>query len=132
MNNLRYGSVRLICQPPDGKTETIILQEVVHLPGSFNLISQSQNKDKDIKVERVNHYGLNRCNSHGKLFATAPQVEGRFILDRVLDRAPESTEYDDIDIKYRCLLAFKTTGHASRHDSEKRVLWHYLLVHGGL
>jgi hypothetical protein len=28
-----YGSVRLTCQLPDGKTETIILQEVVHLPG---------------------------------------------------------------------------------------------------
>jgi hypothetical protein len=33
-----YGSVRLICQLPDGKTETIILQEVVHLLGLFNLI----------------------------------------------------------------------------------------------
>jgi len=27
-----YGSVRLICRLPDGKTETIIFQEVVHLP----------------------------------------------------------------------------------------------------
>jgi len=53
-----YGSVRLICQLPDGKTETILLQEVVHLPGSFNLISQSQIMDKDVKDEPVNHYGL--------------------------------------------------------------------------
>jgi len=29
----RYGSVRLISPRPDGETETIILQEVVHLPG---------------------------------------------------------------------------------------------------
>jgi hypothetical protein len=28
-----YGSVRLTCQLPDGKTETIILQEVVPLLG---------------------------------------------------------------------------------------------------
>jgi len=76
-----YGSVRLICQLPDEKTETIILQEVVHLPGSFNLISQSQIMDKDIKVEPVNHYGLNLYNRHGKLIATAPQVDGLFVLD---------------------------------------------------
>ena len=66
----------MTCQLPDGKRETIILQEVVHLPGSFNLISQSQIMDKDVKVEPVNHYGLNLYNRHGKLIATAPQVEG--------------------------------------------------------
>jgi hypothetical protein len=80
-----YGSVRLICQLPDGKTETIIHQKVVHLLGSFNLISQSQIMDKDIKVEPVNHYGRNLYNRHGKLIATAPQVDGQFVLDRVLD-----------------------------------------------
>jgi hypothetical protein len=121
-----YGSVRLTCQLPDGKTETIILQEVVHLPGSFNLISQSQVMDKDVKVEPVNHYGLNLYNCHGKLIATAPQVDGLFVLDR----APESTEYTDIDDS--CLLALKTTGHASRHDAEKRILWHRRLAHVGL
>jgi hypothetical protein len=36
-----YGSVMLTSQLPAGKTGTIILQEVVHLPGSFSLISQS-------------------------------------------------------------------------------------------
>jgi hypothetical protein len=34
---------------------TIIPQEVVHLPGLFNLISQSKIMDKDVKVEPVNH-----------------------------------------------------------------------------
>jgi len=61
-----YGSVRLICQLPDGKMEMIIIQEVVHLPGSFNLISQCQIMDKHVKVEPVNHYSLNLCNPHGK------------------------------------------------------------------
>jgi len=93
----RYGSVRLIFQLPDGKTETIILQEVVHLPGSFNLISQSQITDKDVKVVPVHHYGLNLYNRHAKLMATALQVDGLFVLDRVLDRAPKSTKYPDID-----------------------------------
>jgi len=125
-----YGSVRLICQLPDGRTETIILQEVVHLPGSFNLISQCQIMDKDVKVEPVNHYGLNLYNRHGKLIATAPLVDGLFFLDRVLDRAPGSTEYTNIDDS--CLLALKTTGHASRHDAEKRMLWHCRLAHVGL
>jgi len=115
-----YGSVRLICLLPDGKTETIILQEVVHLLGLFNLISQSQILEKDVKVKPVNHYGLNLYNRHGKLIATAPQRDGLFVLDRVLDRAPESTEYTDIDDS--CLLAVKTTGHASRHDAEKQML----------
>jgi hypothetical protein len=120
-----YGSVRLTCQLPDGKTETIILQEVVHLPGSFNLISQSQIMDKDVKVEPVNHYGLNLYYRHGKLIATAPQVDGLFILDR----APELTEYTVID--QSCRLALKTTGHASRHDAENRMLWHRRLAHVG-
>jgi len=96
------------------------------LPGSFNLISQSQIMDKDVKVEPVNHYGLNLYNRHGKLIATAPLVDGLFVLDR----APESTKYADIDNS--CLLALKTTGHASRHDAEKQMLWHRLLAHVGL
>jgi hypothetical protein len=33
----RYGSVRLICQQSDAKTEMFRLQQEVHLPGSFNL-----------------------------------------------------------------------------------------------
>jgi hypothetical protein len=111
-----YGSGRLTCQLPDGKMEMIILQEVVHLPGSFNIISQCQIMDKDVNVEQVNHYSLNLYNHHRKLIVTAPQVDGLFLLDRVLDRASQSTEYTDIDDS--CLLALKTTGHASRHDAE--------------
>ena len=67
-----YGSVKLVCQLPDGKTEMIILQEVVHLPGSFNLNSQSQIMDKVVKVETVSHYDLNLYNRHGNLIAPAP------------------------------------------------------------
>jgi hypothetical protein len=106
----------------------IILQEVVHLPGLFNVISQSQFMDKDVKVELVNHYGLNLYNRHGKLIATAPQVDGLFVLEPVLER--ESTEYTDIDDS--CLLALKTTGHESRHDAETRMLGHRCLAHVGL
>jgi hypothetical protein len=80
-----YGSIRLSCQLPDGKTETIILQEVVHLPGSFNLISQSLIMNKDVKVEPVKHYGLNLNNRHAKSISTAPQVDGPFSLDCVLN-----------------------------------------------
>jgi hypothetical protein len=121
-----YGSVRLTCQLPDGKTERIILQEVVHLPGSFNLISQYQIMDKDVKVEPVNHYGLNLYNRLGKLIATAPQVNGLCVLDQ----APVSTEYTDIDDSW--LLALQMTEHASRHDAEKQMLWHRRLAHLGL
>jgi hypothetical protein len=62
-------------------TETIIVQEVVHLLGSFNLITQSQIVDIDVKVEPANHYGLNLYNRHGKLIATAPQVDGLLVRD---------------------------------------------------
>ena len=72
--------------------------------------------DKEVKVEPVNHYGLNLYNRDGKLVATAPQVDGLFVLDG----APEWTEYTDIGES--CLLALKTTGHASRHNPEKRML----------
>jgi hypothetical protein len=104
-----YQSAALTCQLPDGKTEMIILQEVLHLPGWFNLISQSQMMDKDIKVELVNHYGLNPYNSYCELIATAPEVDGPFVLDRVVER--ECTEYTDIDNS--CLLALNMTGHAA-------------------
>jgi len=125
-----YGNVWLIRQLPDGMTETIILQEVVHLPGSFNLISQSQIMDKDVIFEPVNHYSLNLYNRHGKLIATAPQVDGLFVLDHVLDLAPELTDYTDIN-NDSCLLALYATGHASRHDAEKRMIWHRRLPHVG-
>jgi hypothetical protein len=62
-------------------TETIIVQEVVHLLGSFNIITQSQILDIDVKVEPANHYGLILYNRHGNLIATAPQVDGRLVLD---------------------------------------------------
>jgi hypothetical protein len=103
---------------------------VVHLSGLFNLISQSQIMDKDTKFEPVNHYGLNIDNRHGKRIATAPQVDGLFVVDQVLDRAPELTKYTDIDDS--CLLALKMTAHASRHDAKKRMLWHCRLAHVGL
>jgi hypothetical protein len=103
----------LICQLPDGKTDTIIFQEVMHLPRSFNLITQSQITNKNVKVELVNHYSLNLYNRCGKLIATAPQINGLFVPDQ----APESTEYTDIDDS--CLLALKTTGHSSWHYAEK-------------
>jgi len=123
-----YGSVKLVCQLRDGKMETIILQEVVYLMGSCNLISQSQIMDKDIKVDPVNHYSPNLFNRHCKLITTAPQVDGLFVLDRVPDR--ESTEYTDLDNS--CLLALNTTGHASRHYAEMWMLWHRRLAHVGL
>jgi len=75
-----YGSVRLICKLPDAKTEMIRHQEVVHIPGLVILISHSLIIDKDVKVEPGNHCGPNLYNRYGKLIATAPQVDGLFIL----------------------------------------------------
>ena len=99
---------------------------MVHLPGSFNLISQSQIIDKDIKVEPVNQYGLSLYNRHGKLIANAPDVDRLFVVDQ----APESTEFTDIHDSW--LRALKTTGHGSRQDAEKRMLWPRRLAHLGL
>jgi hypothetical protein len=76
----------------------IKLQEVVHLPGLFNLISQSQIMDKDVKVEPVNHYGLNLYSCHGKVISAAPQIDGLFVLDRVLQQ--ELTEYPHINNRF--------------------------------
>jgi len=111
---------------PDGKTETIILEEVVHLPGLFNSISHSQIMDKDVNVEPVNHYGLNLSNHDGQ-FTTAPRSDGIFVLNLAL----ESTEYPEVN-NVSWLLVPKTTGHASRHNAEKRILWHRRLAHIGL
>jgi hypothetical protein len=77
----------------------------------------------------VNHYRLKLDNRQGKLIATAPQVDWRFVLDRVLDGAPESPEYTNIDNNNSCLVALKTTGYASQHDAEKPMLWNRRLAH---
>jgi len=106
--------------------ETIILQDVVHLPVSFDLILQSQIMDRDVKVEPVNLYCLNLYNRHGKLISTAPQVNELFILEQV----PELTQYSHSDNS--CLLAYTTTAHASRQAAEKRMVWHCQLAHVGL
>jgi len=103
-----------------------MLQEVVHLPGPFNLISQFQINNKDVKVELVNHNDLNLYNCHGMFIATPPHVDGQLHVDR----APESTEYTDIDDC--CLLALKTTAQASRHDAAKHMFWPRHLAHLGL
>jgi hypothetical protein len=87
--------------------------------------------DKDVNVDPVNHYSLNLYNRHPKLIATAPQVDGLFVLDRILDRAPGSTKYTDID-NDSGLWALKTTGHASQHDAEKQILLHRRLAHVSL
>ena len=81
-------------------TETIILQEVVHLRGLFNLIAQSQIMHRNVKVEPVNHCSFNLYNRNGKLIATAPQVDGLCVVDQAL----ESTKYTNIT-NDGCLLA---------------------------
>ena len=87
--------------------------------------------DTKIKVEPVNHYGLNLHSRHGMMIATAPQLEGLLLLDQVLDHTPESTEYIDID-NDSCLLALEPTGHACRHHAEKLMFWHRQSAHVSL
>jgi hypothetical protein len=84
--------------------------------------------DTDVEVEPVNHYGLNLNNPNCKLIATAPPIDGLFVIDRVLDL--ELNEYTNIDD--RCLLALETSGHASWHDEQKQMLWYRRLAHIGL
>lgn len=122
----RYGSFSLIWQLPDGKTEIVKLQEVVHLPGSFHLISHLQIMDKDIQIEQVNFNGLNLYNLLDNLIATAPEVDGRFVWGHDVHLGTESTEYTDV--YGHCLLAPKMTGHASRQDTEKWISWHRRLA----
>jgi hypothetical protein len=87
-------------------------KKIVHLLGSFNPISQSQIMDKYVKVKLLNQYGLNLDNRHSLLIASAPQVNGLFVVDRVLAAALESTKFTDIDNNI-CLWPLQTTGHAS-------------------
>jgi hypothetical protein len=86
----------------------------------------------DVTVEPVTQYGLNLYNCHGKLIATALQVDGLLVLDGSMDRAPGSTEYINTDNNNSCLLALMMTGHASQHDAKKWMLWHRRLAHVGL
>jgi hypothetical protein len=81
--------------------------------------------DKEVYVEPVNHYSLDLYKCSGNLIATAPQVDGLFVLDPIPDWA--WTEYSDINDSW--LLALTTTGHASWHNAGKRMLWQRHLTH---
>jgi hypothetical protein len=61
-------------------------------PASLTPISQCQILDEDVKLEPVDHYHLNLYNPNGRLIASAPSVDGLFILDRIVYQGPESTE----------------------------------------
>jgi hypothetical protein len=74
--------------------------------------------NNDIKVEQVNYNSLNLHNCHRMVIVTSPQVDGQFILDRVL----QSTEYTVINDS--CMLALESIGHASGQDLEKQMSWH--------
>ena len=71
----------MICQLPDRNTEMIIHQKVVHLLELFNHISHTQPMDNNIKVEPMNHQGVNHFTHYGKLIATTPYVCGLFFVD---------------------------------------------------
>ena len=119
---------------PDGQSEKIVLQHVLHQPGSFNLISQSTIMDKDVRVELVNHYGLNLYNQHGKLIATAPQVGGLFVLDHVMELKESMTVTVEIAgvaaaavaevATESCMVALKTIGHLTQLAAAGHILWH--------
>ena len=87
--------------------------------------------DKDVKVEPANHYGLNLFNRHGKFIGTAPHIDRLLDVDPVLDWAPELTEYTDID-NNSSLQSLKMTGHTSRNNAERLMLWHRHRAHVGL
>lgn len=136
-----FGEVRLVSRLPDGRSEKIVLQNVLHQPGSFNLISQSTLMDKDVCIETINHYGLNIYNPHGKLIATAPQIGGLFVLDRDMEsEEPKAALADGGDVvgslarmdSESCLVALKTTGQPSKELVARRILWHRRLAHVGL
>jgi hypothetical protein len=74
--------------PAGSKTATIADTR----PASLNPISQCQILDEDVKVEPVDHYHLNLYNPNGRLIASAPSVDGLFILDQIVYQGPESTQ----------------------------------------
>jgi hypothetical protein len=84
--------------------------------------------DRDVMVEVINHYGFTLLIPHGKLIATAPQVDGLFVLHRVV-KSEAATTVTDIN---SILLALKATGYAFWPDAAKRILWHRGLAHVGL
>ena len=129
-----YGNVRLMARLPDGETAVIILQDAIHLPGTFNLISQSVLMDKDVKVESINHYGLNLYSPNGKLIATAPQIGGLFVLDLELGNSQPPRDagvvgtYEDV----AGIVALRAVGHGSSAEASRLILWHRRLAHLGL
>ena len=126
--------MRLTARLPNGKMGNIVLQGVIHLPGTFNLISQSVLMDKDVRVESVNHYGLNLYGRDGKLVASAPQIGGLFVLDQVMTDStpPVSMGIGDSYHDVAGIVALRAVGHGSMAEASKLILWHRCLAHLGL
>ena len=132
-----YGQVKLIAELPDGRQKTIVLAKVAHMLGSYNIISQSAIIDKGVKVECINHYGLNLYNRNGTMTTTAPQVKGLFLLDFVQQsttgtQAAGMSIDSDSDLDAISMIAPKTTGHAAARGSLQLMLWRRRLAHVGL
>lgn len=63
--------------------ETIIVQNVMHSPRIFNIISQLQILDNIITVLLFNCKGVNLYRFQDTFDTTAPQIDGQFILNQV-------------------------------------------------
>ena len=71
-----YESVRLFCLQLDGKTEILKLEKVVDWPGIFDLSSQSQIVDNNVKVQLVHHHLLNSAIANVNWFSPLGSLFG--------------------------------------------------------
>lgn len=107
--------------------ETIIPEEVVHVLGSFNVISLTQILEKDVKVKLFGHYVLNYNKRHVTLIATAPQVDGLFCL-HFMSELIKCTNFNGGS----GLVGVNMAGYALWYNTEKQILWRHHLAHDNL
>ena len=110
--------VRLNFRLPGGRINEVAVTGVLHVEGPHNLLCQSQLWRRGICIEPVNGYGIDLyAPSPGRaLAATAPEEDGLFPVDMVLDSSSEGSETSMV-------------AHGHRGAGERLELWYRRLAH---
>jgi hypothetical protein len=82
------GTIRLPMRLPSGKVSYAVIQNVLYIPESVNLISQDMIMDRGIRIELINGYGANLYSNTDEMVATAPQIHRMLPFDIAWEHMP--------------------------------------------
>jgi hypothetical protein len=86
------GTIRLPMRLPGGKVSYAVIQNVLYIPESVNLISQGMIMDRGIWIDLINGCGANLYSNPGEMVATAPQIHRMLPFAIAWEHMPRSSD----------------------------------------